>query len=420
MDEFMVAPRPIFDKYKEVKGYYLSYQIGNALTEVGKSIIIENSTESPFFEFINKIGLTALTGDKMVFVPVTNVLLATQLELSCEIDPSLIVLLLGSKINLTEANLHNIARLKQVGFKIAFRHYKDLTVLSSFYPYTDYIFCGNDTSEIMQALAESKSSGTFKIVASNIDSNSDFERAASFGVELFRGEFYKESTKVSEDNPVSPLKINCLQLLNQVNQDDFDLTKFASTVQKDTALALQFLQMVNSSSVRSSKIASLKHAAALLGQKEIKKWVTTAVTASMGQDSPSEIVRLSMLRAKFCENLAGVFEMGVHTDNLFLLGLFSVLDVILDMTMQKALHLVYVPEKVASALSGSEGDFSKVYSFVKSYEEADWTEISRTALMDNISIASISNAYQDALLWYSRIISITVSDAELQEELTMS
>ncbi|MCL1819772.1 MAG: HDOD domain-containing protein [Oscillospiraceae bacterium] len=417
--DLMVVPKPIFNKYKDVIGYYLAYQVGNALSNVGMSALLEHSTDSPFFEFINDIGIKTLTGGKMLFVPVTNVLLATSIEQTCEVDPSLIVLLLGGKIDLNEANLQSVARLKQHGFKIAFRHYKDINALKPFLPHIDFIICGNETGTVMSAIAEVRASNfPIKIIASEVDTISIFQRITSFGVELCRGDFYRETTKVSEDNPVSPLKINCLQLMNQVSQDDFDLAKFSKTVQRDTSLALQFLRMVNSSHVRANKITSLKHAAAMLGQNEIRKWVTTAATTTMGQETPGEIVRLSMLRAKFCENLAKHFEMAIHMDNLFLMGLFSVLDVILDMTMEKALHLVSVPEQIALALMGGDNEFSKVYSFAQSYENADWTDVSRIALIDDISISDIAAAYHDALMWYGKMINMTMDEDEIDTDVT--
>lgn len=407
--ELMVVPKPIFNKFKEVKGYYLSYQVGNALIQAGMPYSFENSTESPFFDFINEIGLEALTGNNLIFVPVTNVLLATDIEKACTVDISLVTLLLGSSVQLSEANLQRIARLKSLGFKVAFRHISEFKKLEAFFPYTDYIFCGNDTAEIMSALATVKMSRyPIKVIVSGVDTLKIFDRVASFDVELYRGGFYRETTKISEDNPISPLKINYLSILNQVNQDDFDLTQFAGTVQRDTALAIQFLRMVNSSTIAGSKISSLKHAAAMLGQKEIKKWVTTAVTSSMGQESPGEITRLSMLRAKFCENLAGLFEMAILKDNLFLMGLFSVLDVVLDMTMEKALHLVYVPEEVGDALLGKDNNYAKVYQFVQLYEHGDWNEISRIALVGNLSISGIAAAYHDALAWYGQMVSLSM------------
>jgi len=414
MKDMMVAAKPVFDKYKEVKGYYLDYQVGNALIEQGKPFSFENSTTSPFFDFVNEIGLEALTGGKLVFVPVTGVFLATDFHTDCKVDPSRVVFLLSQSGPVPESLRQRLTQIKELGYNFAFRDYSDIDLIKPLFPYADFIFCGGEAIDLMPLIAGIRGNrSSAKVIATGVDSNRKFDTLATFNIELFEGQFYREAI-IHKQHRISPLKVNYLQLLNQVSQEDFELDKFARIVQRDTALALQFLRMVNSSSVRSNAIHSLRHAAALLGQKEIKKWVTTAVTSSLGQESPGEITRLSMLRAKFCENLAGLFELGVQKENLFLLGLFSVLDVILNTTMDRALKMIYVPEAVRTALLDGSNDVGQVYRFVTDYEAGDWTEISRIALMRKMDICDIAAAYHDALSWYGHIISMKIDEGDLE------
>jgi EAL and modified HD-GYP domain-containing signal transduction protein len=408
--DLLVAPKPIFHRSKEVYAYYLSFQIGNALLNQGTSLAFENEMHSPFFDFVNQIGLEALTSDKPIFIPVTAVHLATDLESTCKVDHNRVVLLMAKKVELSQFNLQRITKLRQSGFKTAFIHRTDYDSMMAFFPQLDYIF--NDGKiESLRPLDGKirKSFARTKVIARGIDTDAAFNRAVLQGVELLQGQFYK-TVVIVRNNKVSPLKINYIQLLNQVSKDDFELDKFAGIVQRDTALAIQFLKMVNSSHVKGSNISSLRHAAALLGQKEIKKWVTTAVTTTLGQESPGEVTRLSMIRAKFCENLSGLFEMAIHKDNLFLMGLFSVLNVILEVPMDQALTMIFVPEPIKVALLGGQNDFQKIYEFVRLYEEGEWMELSRIALMNNMKITDIFRAYNDALVWYGNLISLQVGD----------
>ncbi|MCL2003106.1 MAG: HDOD domain-containing protein [Oscillospiraceae bacterium] len=409
--DLLVTPKPIFHRTKEVYAYYLSFQIGNALLSEGKSFAFENEMHSPFFDFVNQIGLEALTSNLPIFIPVTSVHLATDLEHTCKVDHSRVVLLMAKKVELSPFNLQRITHLRENGFKTAFIHRDDYDAMGNFFPQLDYIFNNGDISSLR--MIDGKIRKVFartKVIARGIDSDSAFNRAVLQGVELLQGQFYK-TVAVVRDNKVSPLKVNYIQLLNQVSQEDFELDKFAGIVQRDTALAIQFLKMVNSSHVRGSNITSLRHAAALLGQKEIKKWVTTAVTTTLGQESPGEVTRLSMIRAKFCENLSGLFEMAVHKDNLFLMGLFSVLNVILEMPIEQALTMVFVPEPIKVALLGGQNDFRRIYDFVRLYEEGEWTEVSRIALIQHMNIVDIFNAYNNALKWYGELISLQVGDS---------
>ena len=144
----------------------------------------------------------------------------------------------------------------------------------------------------------------------------------------------------------------------------------------------------------------------MLGQRELKKWINTAVVNVLYADKPNEIMRLSLLRAKFAENLAKSFEMALKADELFLLGLFSVLDVILEKPMSEALKDVQVSKDVYSALVERKGKLVPVLEFVEYYESADWMEVSRRMLLHKIDMNVVYDSYIDALEWYRRIITV--------------
>ena len=184
-----------------------------------------------------------------------------------------------------------------------------------------------------------------------------------------------------------------------VNDDNFELTKAADIIGRDTALTISLLKMVNSMSLNSG-ISSIRHAAAMLGQRELKKWINTAVVNALYADKPNEITRLSLLRAKFAENLAPVFEMAVKKEELFLMGLFSVLDVILEKPMEEALKMVTVSKDISDALLYNEGKLAPLYEFMLHYETANWPEVSRLMILQEMDEAKISAAYMDSLVWY--------------------
>ena len=151
---------------------------------------------------------------------------------------------------------------------------------------------------------------------------------------------------------------------------------------------------------RNSEITSIRHAAAMLGQRELKKWINTAVTNQLCADRPNEITRVSLLRAKFSENLASAFEMSIQSSELFLMGLFSVLDLILDKPMDEALKMVKVSKEINVALLDGKGPFAEVLNFVNRYENADWQEVSRIMVLKNIDMDKVYEAYIDSLKWY--------------------
>ena len=131
-----------------------------------------------------------------------------------------------------------------------------------------------------------------------------------------------------------------------------------------------------------------------------KQTINTAVTKELCADRPSEITRISLLRAKFAENLAPLFEMAVHSSELFLMGLFSVLDLILDKSMSEALEMVKVSRSIEEALISHQGELAPVLDFILQYESASWQEVSRQMLLQNIDMDPVYDAYIRSLQWY--------------------
>ena len=92
------------------------------------------------------------------------------------------------------------------------------------------------------------------------------------------------------------------------------------------------------------------------------------------------------------------------SQEMFILGLFSVLDVILDQNMEEALKLVRLPKSVNEALLYKSGKYAQVYEFMLNYEKGNWQEVSRQLILNDISLDKIYQAYTDALIWYRKLI----------------
>ncbi len=184
-----------------------------------------------------------------------------------------------------------------------------------------------------------------------------------------------------------------------VNKEDFELTTAADIIGRDTALAIDLLKVVNRVA-RNSEIISIKYAAAMLGQKELKRWINTVVANKLYSNKPNEVTRLSLLRAKFAENLAPLFELAMKTQELFLMGLFSVLDLIMEKPMEEALKVIQVSKDIEDVLIKGEGILAPLYGFMIDYENANWQEVSRIMVVENISMDDVSKAYIGALEWY--------------------
>ncbi|ADL33789.1 HDOD domain-containing protein [Butyrivibrio proteoclasticus B316] len=353
-------------------------------------------------EVVSSMGVGTLSGGKEVFVPINQFSIFAEISLQCTVPAGKVVLLMDNSIVPTEQYVKRVKELKSQGYKLAIRKLQ----IADFEPYKeiisqcDYILLNHTKIEISKAKVYfGKVYPNVKLVAVNVDSQEEYEELKKDGgYDLYEGGFFRMPVKESETE-VSPLKVNYIELLNVINAQDFDLQEAADVIGKDPALVISLLEMVNRMALNSD-ITSIRHAAAMLGQKELKRWINTAVTKELCADKPSEITRLAMIRAKFAEGLAGPFEMGMAAQELFIMGLFSAIDIMLDKPMEEALNMVQVSKNIRDALIDNKGDFAPLLNFIRRYEDADWTEVSRLMVIDDINMDEVYEAYLNALKWY--------------------
>ncbi len=400
---------PLFDENMSVKAYSLFSQKNNyflqpSYTSTG---LLDGAGRINGLEIIDSMGIETLSTDKEIFVPINNIAIFSDISEQCKAPHERIVLLIDNSVIPNDMYINRMKELKSQGYRFAirklpvasFEDYRQVLLLC------DYIFLNHQKIDITKAqIYFTKIYPNIKLIAGNIKTTEEFEQLkANGGYTFYEGEFYRTPVTQGETD-VSPLKINYIQLLNIVNEENFDLTDAADVIGRDTALVISLLKIVNRMSIN-SEITSIRHATAMLGQRELKKWTTTAVTKQLCLDKPNEVTRLSLLRAKFAENLAPVLSMAVKSQELFLMGLFSVLDIILDKPMDEALDMVIVSKDIRKALVDHSGPLASAYNFILQYENANWQEVSRLMLVDNIDMDRVYNAYCDALKWYRKIFS---------------
>lgn len=395
---------PLFDENMSVRAYSLFSQKVNYLTDPRFSVSahLDGAGSINGLEIIESMGMHTLTGDKEVFVPVNNVSIFADIAAQCRAPHNQVVIFVDNTVKPTEMYINRLKELKSQDYKLAiwkltisdFEPYKEILSLA------DYAFLNYKKIDIAKAkIYFSKVYPNIKLIAGNITEQEDFEKLTDDGgYSLYEGPFYRMPV-TKGDTEIAPLKINYIELLNIVNDSDFDLTDAADIIGRDTALVISLLKMVNRMTVN-SEITTIRHAAAMLGQKELKKWITTAVTQQLCSDKPSEIMRLSLLRAKFAENLASGFNLAIKAQELFLVGLFSVLDLILNKPMKEALEMLKVSNDIKEALICHTGDLAQVLDFIIQYENANWQEISRLMIINDITMNTVFSAYTSSLEWY--------------------
>ncbi len=399
---------PLFDENMAVRAYSIFSQKDNYFLNPMKlgTGRFDGAAAVDGLELIESMGIETLSEDKEIFVPVSNISVFSDVESQCSAPHGRIVFLIDNTIPPVEMYVKRLRELKGMGYKLAVRKLavSDFGSYAEIMQLADYVFLNSKRIAIEKArIYFGKMYPQIKLCAGGIDTMEAFEALKKTGgYQLYEGDFYRVPVTKGE-HTVAPLKANYIELLNIVNNDNFELTDAADVIGRDTALTISLLQMVNRMAVNSG-ITTIRHAAAMLGQKELKKWINTAVVNKLYADKPSEVTRLSLLRAKFAEGLAPLFGMPGKAEELFLMGLFSVLDVILEKTMEDALKMVNVSADVRNALTQGTGPLFPVYDLITQYEAANWQEVSRQLLIRELDMDQVNETYLSALSWYKKLL----------------
>ena len=413
MKLFVVAV-PLFSADMSVEAYNLHYKSSEKLFGISDDhTALDGIMNSPGLEIVNEVGAEPFTGGKAIVIPINKFMLISDFTQKTITPPELMIFALPKDLPMEEMFIKRCRELKQGGFKLAFEDLAITAETAELYGLIDYIVFDVSDADYLDKLKHLRTKYPYmKVIFTNVDDNAKFEKLKLFTSALYEGRFYKNPITRGARN-ISPLKTNALHLLKIMNDEDFSLEEVSDVISHDAALSIALLKFINSPTIGiKNKVTSIKNAVALLGQKETSKWIMACVSMYIADDKPSEITKLSLTRAKFMENLATLFEMGIHAPSLFLVGLFSMLDVILDKKMADALTEISVTDKIREALADQKGEFYKVLELVYTYERADWKEVSRLMILNNIDADKLYEAFFDSLVWYSNLLKSMDDDGD--------
>jgi len=201
---------------------------------------------------------------------------------------------------------------------------------------------------------------------------------------------------------IPALKMHCLRLLQEAHRPELDFTRLTALISQDVSLSYKLLRYANSARFgRQGKISSIRRALVVLGEYGIRKWIAIAALPAIADIKPAELVTQSLVRGRFCELLGQASGQGVE-DQAFLIGLFSMLDVLLDRPLDDALEELGLAPSLDSVLRGQapeESVLNQIYSLVRRYEVADWEGVEALAGQLGTPPEVVGAAYREALPW---------------------
>lgn len=392
-----VARQPIFNSAGKVYAYELLFRDG--IENVFRSEDPDLASLSVMANAFISIGINSLTGGKRAFINFTGALLERQAPALA--PRSILGVEIPNDVVPTEDLVKACGALKQKGYILTLDNFVPGSGQEALVELADIIkvnFLDTSAEQRMRLRARPDLSGA-KFLASRVESVSKYHEARDADYSYFQGYYFAEPV-VTRASTVPAYSAAALHLLSEVRKPEPEFGAIADIVAHDPGLSYRVLRLVNSAAFKlQTEITSIKRALVMMGMNEIKEWFPPLIMTTLTRDKPDELVIMSVVRARFAELLAKESALARRAGELFLTGLFSSIDAILDRPMGDAIAELSLPSDARKALLGEEGPFTALYTLALAYEQGRWDEVSELADQAGVPEQVLPRTYAAAVSW---------------------
>jgi c-di-GMP-related signal transduction protein len=296
--------------------------------------------------------------------------------------------------------IQSLKEFRKQGFKIALDDFvydpkfDSMISLSSMIKF-DIMATPLDTLEPI--IAAIKANHNTTLLAEKVETHREFEQAKEMGFNLFQGYFFSKPEILSKKD-ISSSQITKMKLISEAGQEEMNMAKIEDLIKKDLSVSFKLLKFINSAYFnRPTAIDTIKDAMLFLGIDELKKFIHVVVVSDLADSKPNELIRLSMIRARMCEQCGKMLKTRFTTEELFTIGLFSSMDAILDRSMADILVNLSFSDKIKDALLGQDKQYKQLHALVTSFEKGQWDHKLYTLMDGKKIIKKLPEFYSDAI-----------------------
>jgi EAL and modified HD-GYP domain-containing signal transduction protein len=239
------------------------------------------------------------------------------------------------------------------------------------------------------------------MLAEKVETQAEFAEARDSGFVYFQGYFFRRP-EVVQTRDIPANRLNYLRMLQAVSRPELDHKEIEDLIKSEASLCYRLLRYLNSAMFAfGTEIHSVRHALSLLGEREIRRWVRLVATLAAAQQKSDELVAMALVRARFCELLSAKIRHG--DSDLFLMGLMSLIDVILEIPMASVLEKVPLDQETKAALLGGASRLRPLYQLMLARESGDWENTGDLARQLHLTESEVAEAYWQAMQWARQV-----------------
>lgn len=388
-----VARQPIFDREEKVFGYELLFRTGLENCFSGDSDEASRST----LDSSLLMGLDVLCDGRRAFVNCTRDTLIKGLVTLLPSTNTVVEIL--ESVPADPDVIAACRNLKEQGYMIALDDYvagdprQPLATIADIIKVEMQLTTEQQRADLIQQFGPWRC----RMLAEKIETQSDFVRARDQGFVYFQGYFFRRPEMLStRDMPAS--RLNYLRMLQEVSRADLDLTGLEKLIKSEASVCYRLLRYLNSAAFAFTKeIHSVKHALSLLGERDVRRWVRLIAAVGAGQEKTSDLVLSALVRGRFGELLEPQVQHG--DSDLFLMGLLSLIDAMLEMPMETVLEKIPLDHETKAVLLGRPGLLRPVFQLMLAHESGEWEAAASLCDGLHLNAEEVAGHYWRAQQW---------------------
>lgn len=400
-DNLFIARQAIFDATEKVRAYQLLVRATGLTPEAAPAS--PESAARLIVNTLNTFGATEAMGDRLAWVTLPDQSLDS--DIVDLIPKAKFILEYPAAYLVSAKEVARCAHLLQQGYNLAYtcqNAVNELSNVASVANYVVYDLAQQSIQDIAKLDRAVKPHGLQRLVR-NVNTRSDFDACKAFCFDLYQGNFFANPETLA-NNRVDPARVRVVDIFNLV-MNKADVAQIDDAFKHDVALCYSLLCYINSVGIGLQyKVSSIKNAIMLLGYEFLWRWLSLLIYAGIDLSAAQRVLlNTAIIRGRLTELLGQMKLPEKEANSLFVVGIFSLLDALMGIPIEKALSRLSLPKEVAQAISRREGPYAPYFELALAFESNNLALAERLCTALEIDLTAASRAHISAIEWAGMI-----------------
>ncbi len=405
-----ICREAVLNRQERIEGYDFSLERALQSRMLEKSAQTRRFFDDAVLRNLAPLGLPALLGHRITFIHLSPLSLDNSLLDAFASMNAVIMVTPGGMAAADLSDTHaSLRRLKDMGIRHGWRLSKVRPEIEELLADADFIELDSSNFDGIELKALYRKFHALpnrpKLIVSELQTVDDFNLSYHCGFDYFMGPFVSDRRKWQPSkSDINRLKV--FEVLNLV-RSGAKPHAIAYCLRTESMLTYKLLRYINSPGIGLlHKIDDISQALLVLGSDRFYRWLSLLLFDFTKPNYQERIMNeQALVRARFMELLAGQGKIPDNGEQLFLTGLFSMLDVMMAQPLGEILKQIALPDAVVMALRNEPGPMCDALALASALESKAPHAMAAAALKCGLDTQTVTAATIEALSWAHQVSS---------------